>query len=121
MTKIQNRSLEVILKGIDGKEYIYRVELNPKEINYHDYDYAIDRAKDFHIKNVGQLLQIKEGDEPIAEGLDKLDVTTWSGGGDLARGTTDMRTIDQTVRPGGQTTTSASFIVESGKIGAQRV
>ncbi len=35
--------------------------------------------------------------------------------------TTDMRTIDQTVRPGGQTTTSASFIVESGKIGAQRV
>jgi hypothetical protein len=65
MAKIQNRSLEVILKGIDGKEYIYRVELSPKEINYHDYDYAIDRAKDFHIKNVGQLPQINEGDEPI--------------------------------------------------------
>ena len=65
MAKIQNRSLEVILKGIDGKEYIYRVELSPKEINYHDYDYAIDRAKDFHIKNVGQLPQINEGDEPV--------------------------------------------------------
>ena len=34
--------------------------------------------------------------------------------------TTDMRTIDQTDRPGGQTTASASFIVESGQIGAQR-
>ena len=34
--------------------------------------------------------------------------------------TTDMRTIDQTDRPGGQTSKSTSFIFESGKIGTQR-
>ena len=34
--------------------------------------------------------------------------------------TTDMRTIDQSDRPGGQTTATASFIAESGNIGAQR-
>lgn len=65
MVKPQNRSLEVILKGIDGKEYIYRVDLSSKEINYDDYDYAIERTKIFHIKNVGQLPQTNEDDEPI--------------------------------------------------------
>ena len=65
MVKTQNRSLEVILKGIDGKDYVYRVDLSSKEINYDDYDYAIDRAKNFHIKNVGQLPQTNEDDEPI--------------------------------------------------------
>ena len=34
--------------------------------------------------------------------------------------TTDMRTIDRPDRPGGQTSKSASFIFESGKIGTQR-
>jgi alkaline phosphatase D len=34
--------------------------------------------------------------------------------------TTDMRAIDRTDRPGGKTSTSASFIFESGKIGTQR-
>ena len=65
MVKHKTEVLEVILKGIDGKEYIYRVEMNPKEINYHDYDYAIDRAKDFHIKNIGPLPKTSEDDEPI--------------------------------------------------------
>ena len=65
MVKTQNRSLEVSLKGIDGKEYIYRVDLSSKEINYEDYDYAIERSKIFHIKNVGQLPQTNEDDEPI--------------------------------------------------------
>jgi alkaline phosphatase D len=34
--------------------------------------------------------------------------------------TTDMRTIDQTDRTGGQTSASVRFFIESGKIGAQR-
>ena len=65
MVKTQNRSLEVSLKGIDGKEYVYRVDLSSKEINYDDYEYAIERTKNFHIKNVGQLPQTNEDDEPI--------------------------------------------------------
>ena len=65
MVKTQNRSLEVSLKGIDGKEYVYRVDLSSKEINYDDYEYAIERTKNFHLKNVGQLPQTNEDDEPI--------------------------------------------------------
>lgn len=34
--------------------------------------------------------------------------------------TTDMRTIDQTDRPGGQTSTFANFMVKTGKTEAQR-
>ena len=60
MVKAQNRSLEVILKGIDGKEYVYRVDLSSKEINYDDYEYAIERTKNFHIKNVGSLNHLRK-------------------------------------------------------------